>query len=103
MDAVGVDPRDVQWEQDSPVYRVYFWRSGAGANWSSDESRITGASDVEAVLSWASDQADGRVVVVYAETTDRGQLGLLRLLGEDPLDASARSDFYAFPAEAGTP
>ena len=21
----GVDPRDIKWEVDQPVYRVYFW------------------------------------------------------------------------------
>lgn len=45
-----IDPRDISWEQDVAVYRVYFEdRTGA-----TDEWRITGAANVSEVLTWQS-------------------------------------------------
>ena len=40
----AVDPRDTTWEDNHPVFRVYFWRGIDG--WSSDEYEITDAGVV---------------------------------------------------------
>ncbi len=80
-----MDPRDISWEIEQPVYRVYFWGvPGPDAASACDERRVAGAGDVEEVMRWARRHAQGRVFVVYAETSDGGQRGLLRLYGQDP-------------------
>ncbi|WP_432537254.1 hypothetical protein [Kineococcus arenarius] len=85
MDVVGVDPRDISWEVDQPVYRVYFWgRPGRDEAGACDERRVSGAGDVEEVLRWARGCAEERVFVVYVETSDGEEQGLLRLYGRDP-------------------
>jgi hypothetical protein len=88
MEVRPVDPRDQQWERNRIAYRVYFWqrtnpRSPVSA-WSSSEWEIDGA-DVDEVLSWARQQAAGRSFVLYACVTSGEGLGLIRLLGNDPL------------------
>lgn len=74
-----VDPRDTRWESDTPAYRVHFWRHGHTSEW-----ELTGA-DIDAVLHWATQHADGRQYAVYAciESPDGLGLGLIRLLGTD--------------------
>lgn len=81
MDVTLVDPRDVEWETDAHSYRVYFWSPDGGT---SDEYEVTGASDVGAVLAWAADRADGRLVEVFAYLVCDGAPGLLRLAGGRP-------------------
>lgn len=85
MDVRGVDPRDISWELAQPVYRVYFWGlPGPDVAQACDERRITDAGDVEEVMEWAHQHAEGRIFVVYAEASDGAARGLLRLYGEDP-------------------
>jgi hypothetical protein len=80
-----VDPRDTGWETDDPRYRVYFWKQqGPGLMWSSDEWELTGA-DVESALAWARADEAGRQFVLYAVVRDSAGLGMIRLLGDDPL------------------
>ncbi|MEW9267482.1 hypothetical protein AB1207_22290 [Kineococcus endophyticus] len=80
-----MDPRDVSWETELPVYRVYFWGlPGPAAAAACDERRVSGAGDVEEVLRWAHHQAQGCAFVGYVEAGDRDDRGLLRLYGEDP-------------------
>jgi hypothetical protein len=73
--ATPVDPRDNRWEVDHPAYRVYFWLPGI-----TDEWELEGA-DVDEVLRWAADNADGRQYVVYTFVSDTEGPGLIRLLG----------------------
>jgi hypothetical protein len=91
MWARGVDPRDTQWEDPHPAYRVYFWRQlrsqDPRSGWESDEWEI-GDADVDEVLSWARNNAQGRRFVIYVSIVNdlaHGP-GLVRLLGSDPLD-----------------
>lgn len=92
----GVDPRDITWEDDRPVYRVYFWHqppapSGADqarAMWHCDEYRLTEAADVEEVLGWARNTArSDQTFTLYVEHRDAHQSGLVRLVGADPSSA----------------
>jgi hypothetical protein len=46
-------------------------------------------SDVQGVLRWAEEKAEGRTFVVYAALAHGGELGLVRLSGVDPLDTSS--------------
>jgi len=64
MQAEQVDPRDVQTEVETSIYRVYF-ADEAGAT---DEWRLTGATDVRAVLEWGSANAGGRSFQLFVET-----------------------------------
>jgi hypothetical protein len=73
----AVDPRDTRWEQNHPSYRVYFWRPGITDEWELADA------DVDEVLSWAADHADGRQYVVYACIDSTEGLGLIRLFGAD--------------------
>lgn len=64
LHAEQVDPRDVEVENEAPVYRVYFvTQSGA-----TDEYRLTGASDVRDALAWGTQHAEGRGFQLYLET-----------------------------------
>ncbi len=93
----GVDPRDTQWEVDSPVYRVYFWHqppAPAGvaqevaqehAGWYCDEYRLSDVADVEEVIDGARKKAQSdQSFVIYVEQRDGQRSGLARLLGVDP-------------------
>ena len=77
-----VDPRDISWENDRPVYRVYFWTPGRSA---CEEYRVQDASSVREVLAWARDQTApsgsqaGRSAELWIEAETRDGLGLLRL------------------------
>ncbi|MDR6573620.1 MULTISPECIES: hypothetical protein [unclassified Curtobacterium] len=65
--AQQVDPRDVQTEYETSVYRVYF----VDSNGSTDEYRLEGADDVRQVLAWADEHAAGRGFDLYVETEGR--------------------------------
>lgn len=91
MQSEQVDPRDIQWEVDRPVYRVYFWERGgspeeAGPSPSvCDERRVLGAGDVHEVLAWAAQTAGPRrTFTLYVEHSVDGSPGLIRLAGTDP-------------------
>lgn len=89
MEIEGVDPRDIEWELDCPVYRVYFWSQPAGgaapAMYHAEEHRITGARDVHDVIAWATDKSrPDQVFTLYVEHTAHGSRGLIRLGGEGP-------------------
>jgi hypothetical protein len=81
-DARPVDPRDQMWEVHEPRYRVHFWDADAR----SDEWELTGV-DVQEALHWAQDSAGGRSFTFYAvaDAVGREGLGLIRLLGVDPI------------------
>ncbi len=78
----NVDPRDQTWEVDQPSYRVYFH----DADGTSEEYEISSV-DVGEVLAWAEERRGRRSYVLYACIPSRG-LGLVRLAGTDPNDAS---------------
>lgn len=79
-----IDPRDQDWEDPHPRYRVYFHDAGGR----SYEYEISG-SDIVEVLAWANANREGRSYVLYACTQSEG-LGLLRLQGQDPNEPSTR-------------
>lgn len=96
MMTVGVDPRDIRWEMDGQVYRVYFWTgpSHPDGGWSCTETRVTDVDSVAEVLEWAFSHAEDRDVVVYLELEAQpGALGvergLVRLHGRDPGEAAS--------------
>lgn len=89
----GVDPRDIEWEVDEPVYRVYLWHQPPAppgvaqehVMWHCSEHRMTEVVDIEEVLDWARSTArPDQTYTVYVEHRDSGRPGLVRLLGEDP-------------------
>ena len=88
MEVRRVDPRDAEWEEDVPAYRVYFFTDpGPGLHgWASDEFEIVKASDVRSVIEWAENEAAGRTYIVYAlvAAPRPTSTGLLTLLGHDP-------------------
>ena len=103
MIAEGVDPRDIIWEADDPVYRVYFWHQPPAPEgipqeqvmFHCDEWRLSGAGDVHEVLAWAEQHKGARSYTLYAEhDEDRGGAfarGLIRLAGTDPTEDSSES------------
>ncbi|EME97874.1 hypothetical protein J7W19_22475 [Streptomyces mobaraensis NBRC 13819 = DSM 40847] len=75
-----VDPRDIVWEEDRAVYRVYFWDTRSRQ---SHEYEVTDG-DVDEVLGWARDRAAGQgwAYTVYAKVGGQGDgPGLVRLCG----------------------
>jgi hypothetical protein len=88
MDVRAVDPRDIRWEIDSPVYRVYFW-TGPTLH-ESNEFELTGAEDVHEVLAWADENAPaGATYTLYAVLERNGEPGRVHLAGVDPTTGSA--------------
>jgi hypothetical protein len=90
----SVDPRDIEWEVDQPIYRVYFWHHPlALLGWTPqqhmgyhcDEYRVRDAKDVHEVLAWAQTTArPEQTITVYVEHLHQGSPGLIRLAGTDP-------------------
>lgn len=82
----SVDPRDQVFETITPHYRVYFFDPappGRGAT--SYEYEISGADDVNAVITWAESERGARTYVLYVRPGgDGGAVNLIRLLGYDP-------------------
>ena len=95
MESRSIDPRYISWEQDNPVYRVYFWelRSDGFAP-SSDEWQIIAATDVHEVIAWAEKERGERSYELFIEHQDSeaGRTGwadgrgLIRLAGDNPTD-----------------
>ncbi|MET7380292.1 hypothetical protein ABZT08_15980 [Streptomyces sp. NPDC005526] len=79
MNIRPVDPRDMTWEQDHAVYRVYFWDTAKNH---SHEYEVTEA-DIDEVLDWTRREAKSRgwSYTVYVKVSDEGQPGLTRLCG----------------------
>ena len=97
MNIDSVDPRDIEWELDRPVYRVYFWHQPPAPlgiqksqmAYHSDERRVSGAEDVHEVLTWAAETArPEQTFTVYIELMDDGSPGLIRLAGIDPTEGN---------------
>lgn len=83
MDAEPIDPRYSNEEIEKPVYRVDFWDPLQV----SEEWRLTNASNVFEVLSWADARKGSRHYVLYVEyLTEEPTCGLARLTGTDPSD-----------------
>ena len=84
LDAVPIDPRDQRWEVWNPPYRVCFWRSVGADAWSARALEITGI-DIDSVLRWAEQEAaESERYQVFAVVDRAGELGVVRLLGDDP-------------------
>jgi len=80
MKISSVDPRDVSWEQQDIVYRVYF-KSNDGT--ASEEYELL-ETNVNDVLAWAKLEAPRRgTFVVYTCIECNGERGLLRLAESD--------------------
>ncbi len=93
MRTEGVDPRDVTWEDDRPIYRVYFWGRGTApahvppdlVGYYCNENRMLGASDVHEVIAWANQTAKpNETYTLYVEHQHAGETGLIQLAGTDP-------------------
>lgn len=80
MEAVPVDPRDVESEVDDPTYRVSFWAQGRAT-----EFDVIGAADVEEVLAWARGRATGDQTFTLHAIVHRTSI---RLRGTDPTRSS---------------
>jgi hypothetical protein len=89
----GIDPRDTEWEVETPVYRVYFWHQPLAPEgvpqeqvmFHSDEYRLSGAGDVGEVLDWARTTArPDQTFTLYVEYHIGDSPGLIHLMGVDP-------------------
>jgi hypothetical protein len=69
----AVDPRDIEWEEGHPTFRIYFW----SAEGSSDEYELSGASVTQA-LECAVGNATGRTWDLWVRVDD-GRRGLIWL------------------------
>ena len=88
MEVRRVDPRDTEWEEVFPAYRVNFFTDPAPGvqGWTSHEFEIREAPDVRSLIEWAHNEAAGRTYIVYAlvPAPHPPSSGLLTLLGHDP-------------------
>ncbi len=89
----GIDPRDTEWEVDSPIYRVYFWHQPPAppgvaqehVMFHCDEYRLSDVTDVSEVVRWAEGSArSDQTFTLYVEHRDAARLGLIQLMGTDP-------------------
>ncbi|QGN32620.1 hypothetical protein [Microlunatus sp. Gsoil 973] len=68
------DPRDIEWEDSHPVFRVYFW----DAQRVSDEYEITGANLTD-LLEWTTANAAGRGWQIWLRLIENGRTGAVKL------------------------
>jgi hypothetical protein len=83
-----------RWGLSSPSYQVDLWTHLADqlpdtppekVGYKQDAYLLTGAADVTEVMAWADENANGRIVVIYAVVPDYGNgRGLIHLIGSDP-------------------
>jgi hypothetical protein len=92
----SVDPRDIEWEVNQPVYRVYFWHQPAAppgvaqevVMFHIDEFRLIDAVDVGEVLAWAQGECRAdQTFTLYVEHRHADRLSLIHLMGIDPPSA----------------
>jgi hypothetical protein len=91
---LGRDEAYSTWGVPSPAYQVDFWThlSDRSADMPAekvghkqDAYLLTGAADIREVMAWAEENANGRIVVVYAVIPDQARgRGLVHLSGTDP-------------------
>ena len=88
-----VDPSDIQWEEDAPVFRLTYWRrqivppeiQTEHAGYEARELEISGA-EVGDVLAWAQGEASADetfTLHVLVRSPDLG-LGQILITGTDP-------------------
>jgi hypothetical protein len=88
MQLTDVDPRDMSWESDSPVFRVHIQtfdgRPGPGARLVAVREVEVEGADVEEVLEWIRVLPSRQTAVLYLVTPGQdGSRGLVRLSGTD--------------------
>lgn len=67
---------------------------GPNAAWASDEWRLTDA-DVHDVLTWATENVNGRYPTIWVELEAPGQTGLIRLSGWERTRTEAPPDWVS--------
>jgi hypothetical protein len=82
------------WEAGESTYQVDFWThltdrlpdtQPEKVGYKKDAYLLSGAAEVDQVMAWVRDNAEGRIAVVYAVIPDTGYgRGLFRLSGSDP-------------------
>jgi hypothetical protein len=80
----------IRWMIKAPTYRVDFWHvvspgdpaRGLAPGYKQDSYYLADC-DADEVIGWANSEAEGREVVIYLSTDQRGEPGLIRLMGED--------------------
>lgn len=77
-----IDPRDIEWEEQQPTYRVYFWSSTSEER-SCVEYQVEEADSVSDILAWANDMCknDATLQFILYVVSPQGP-GLVRLAGE---------------------
>jgi hypothetical protein len=77
--AYQVDPRDQIFGVDAPRYRVYYWTGSSSCS----EWELTEA-DLDEVLAWVRQHADGRTHSLWVVLRRDAGVELVRLRGIDP-------------------
>jgi hypothetical protein len=91
LEARPVDPRDTTWEVWDPSYRVYFWYHQVLGGWVCREYEVTGG-DVSALFDWANENTkSGETFMMFAVVARGGEIGLVRLSGDDPTRSQSTS------------
>lgn len=93
VDVRAIDPRDISWEEDTPVFRVTFWRRQLpptgirprDMGYEARELEVSNA-EVDEVITWAESEAQADetwMLHVTMRCPDLG-LGQVLLAGVDP-------------------
>jgi hypothetical protein len=77
---------------EDPRYRVNFWERSSSGAWSLDAFVLSDVAEVTEALTWATENARGRRMEVFVETTDQPVTAfanprtsdLIRLAGANP-------------------
>ena len=81
----------IRWIKNEPMYRVDFWQvrspsdpaKGVASGYARDSHYVSEA-DVDEVIAWAHEHANGRGIAIYITAMRDDEPGLIRLLGTDP-------------------
>lgn len=82
-----------------PEYRVDFWRrpdslaevAAEKIGYKQDSYGLKEVRDVDEVVAWADENAQGRLYVVWVKYSCQGDRGIIRIRGEDPTNPAGNA------------
>jgi hypothetical protein len=85
VNVTRIDPRDQCWQDDHPIFRLYFWQEVSDSAYAADEYEVRDANVID-VLGWAEQERGDRTFTLYLRRDEASGIGLVLLAGSDPTE-----------------